>query len=74
MLDLVNWFYSILHGTLISYGSPYIKTIRYVFQDAVAIVQHITEAEEASRKLIKEAYARGSSDNITCVVVRFDVS
>lgn len=45
-----------------------------VSQDAVAIVQDITEAEEACRKLIKEAYARGSSDNITCVVVRFDIS
>ncbi|KAF3440127.1 hypothetical protein FNV43_RR18405 [Rhamnella rubrinervis] len=43
-------------------------------KDAVAIVQDITEAEEASRKLIAEAYARGSSDNITCVVVRFDNS
>ncbi|PON31536.1 Protein phosphatase [Trema orientale] len=40
-------------------------------KDAVAIVQDITEAEEACRKLIREAYARGSSDNITCVVVRF---
>ncbi|EXB37659.1 putative protein phosphatase 2C 11 [Morus notabilis] len=43
-------------------------------KDAVAIVKEITEAEEASRKLIKEAYVRGSSDNITCVIVRFDVS
>ena len=41
-------------------------------QDAVALVQDITDAEAAARKLIKEAYARGSSDNITCVVVRFD--
>ncbi|MBA0738129.1 hypothetical protein Gogos_011537 [Gossypium gossypioides] len=43
-------------------------------EDAVALVQHITDAEAAARKLIKEAYARGSSDNITCVVVRFDSS
>ncbi|RVW21150.1 putative protein phosphatase 2C 11 [Vitis vinifera] len=40
-------------------------------QEAVAIVQDIMDAEAASRKLIHEAYARGSSDNITCVVVRF---
>ncbi|XP_010260464.1 PREDICTED: probable protein phosphatase 2C 11 isoform X2 [Nelumbo nucifera] len=40
-------------------------------KDAVAIVQGISDAEVASRKLIEEAYARGSSDNITCVVVRF---
>ncbi|OAY58377.1 probable protein phosphatase 2C 11 isoform X2 [Manihot esculenta] len=43
-------------------------------QDAVALVQDITDAEAASRKLIQEAYARGSSDNITCIVVRFDNS
>ncbi|CBI19933.3 hypothetical protein VitviT2T_027942 [Vitis vinifera] len=40
-------------------------------KEAVAIVQDIMDAEAASRKLIHEAYARGSSDNITCVVVRF---
>ncbi|XP_042494997.1 probable protein phosphatase 2C 11 [Macadamia integrifolia] len=42
--------------------------------DAVAIVRGISDAEAASRKLIEEAYARGSSDNITCVVVRFENS
>ncbi|CAK9164916.1 unnamed protein product [Ilex paraguariensis] len=41
-------------------------------KDAVAIVQDISDAEAASRKLIQEAYGRGSSDNITCVVVRFE--
>ncbi|XP_062021095.1 probable protein phosphatase 2C 11 [Rosa rugosa] len=40
--------------------------------DVVAIVQDINEVEEASRTLVEEAYARGSSDNITCVVVRFN--
>ncbi|TXG53079.1 hypothetical protein EZV62_022248 [Acer yangbiense] len=43
-------------------------------KDAVTIAQEETDAEAASRKLIKEAYARGSSDNITCVVVRFENS
>ncbi|KAL3504325.1 hypothetical protein ACH5RR_034166 [Cinchona calisaya] len=43
-------------------------------KDAVAIIQDIIDAEAASRKLIEEAYARGSSDNITCVVVRFENS
>ncbi|OMO57172.1 phosphatase 2C (PP2C)-like protein [Corchorus olitorius] len=43
-------------------------------KDAVALVQDVTDAEAAARKLIKEAYSRGSSDNITCVVVRFDSS
>ncbi|PSS31749.1 Protein like [Actinidia chinensis var. chinensis] len=41
-------------------------------EEAVAIVEDITDTEAASRKLIEEAYARGSSDNITCVVVRFE--
>ncbi|PIA28526.1 hypothetical protein AQUCO_06900060v1 [Aquilegia coerulea] len=40
--------------------------------DAVALVQDISDAEAASRKLVQEAYGRGSSDNITCVVVRFE--
>ncbi|XP_057490471.1 probable protein phosphatase 2C 11 isoform X1 [Actinidia eriantha] len=41
-------------------------------EEAVAVVEDITDTEAASRKLIEEAYARGSSDNITCVVVRFE--
>ncbi|KAL2503650.1 putative protein phosphatase 2C 11 [Abeliophyllum distichum] len=41
-------------------------------KDAVYIVQDIKDAEVASRRLIEEAYARGSADNITCVVVRFE--
>ncbi|CAH2035517.1 unnamed protein product [Thlaspi arvense] len=43
-------------------------------KDAVAIVRDISDAETASRKLVQEAYARGSCDNITCIVVRFEVS
>lgn len=43
-------------------------------KDAVGIVQEISDAEAASRKLVQESYARGSSDNITCIVVRFDTS
>ncbi|KAK6115623.1 hypothetical protein DH2020_007892 [Rehmannia glutinosa] len=41
-------------------------------KDAVTIVKDIADAEAASRKLIEEAYGRGSSDNITCVVVRLE--
>ncbi|KAL1557095.1 protein-serine/threonine phosphatase [Salvia divinorum] len=41
-------------------------------KDAVNIVQDIPDAEAASRKLVEEAYGKGSSDNITCLVVRFD--
>ncbi|XP_019190363.1 PREDICTED: probable protein phosphatase 2C 11 [Ipomoea nil] len=41
-------------------------------KEAVAIVDEIKDAEAASRKLIEEAFGRGSTDNITCVVVRFE--
>lgn len=53
-------------------GSQRLSTTSCEIQDAVTIVQDIKDAEAASRKLIQEAYARGSSDNITCVVVRFE--
>lgn len=35
------------------------------------MVQAIDNAEDAATKLTSEAYAKGSADNITCVVVRF---
>ncbi|KAM7253317.1 hypothetical protein ACFE04_025935 [Oxalis oulophora] len=41
-------------------------------KEAVDLVQEETDAEAASRKLTNEAYARGSCDNITCIVVRFN--
>ncbi|KAG6419769.1 hypothetical protein SASPL_116281 [Salvia splendens] len=41
-------------------------------KDAVHIVQGIPDPEAASRKLVEEAYGKGSSDNITCLVVRFE--
>ncbi|XP_073223928.1 probable protein phosphatase 2C 59 [Cicer arietinum] len=40
-------------------------------EEAVAMIKPIEDAEEAAKRLMKEAYQRGSSDNITCVVVRF---
>ncbi|KAK9682967.1 hypothetical protein RND81_10G109800 [Saponaria officinalis] len=40
-------------------------------EDAVAMVKPMQDAEEAAKKLMQEAYQRGSADNITCVVVRF---
>ncbi|RYR04673.1 hypothetical protein Ahy_B06g084454 [Arachis hypogaea] len=39
--------------------------------EAVAIIKKIDDAEKAAKKLMQEAYQRGSSDNTTCVVVRF---
>ncbi|XP_038724863.1 probable protein phosphatase 2C 11 [Tripterygium wilfordii] len=43
-------------------------------EDAVAAVQDMRDAEAASRTLVREAFTRGSSDNITCIVVRFENS
>lgn len=35
------------------------------------MIKPIEDAEEAAKRLMQEAYQRGSADNITCVVVRF---
>lgn len=35
------------------------------------MVQPIDEPEQAAKRLMREAYQRGSADNITIVVVRF---
>ncbi|KAI8547682.1 hypothetical protein RHMOL_Rhmol07G0215000 [Rhododendron molle] len=40
-------------------------------EEAVAIVKPIQEPEDAAKRLMQEAYQRGSGDNITIVVVRF---
>ncbi|KAG0498378.1 hypothetical protein HPP92_002662 [Vanilla planifolia] len=40
-------------------------------EEAVAMIKPIDDPEEAAKRLMQEAYQRGSSDNITCVVVRF---
>ncbi|KAJ8430218.1 hypothetical protein Cgig2_006726 [Carnegiea gigantea] len=40
-------------------------------EEAVAMVKPIQDSEEAAKRLMQEAYQRGSADNITCVVVRF---
>lgn len=40
-------------------------------QDAVTMVQHIQDAQEAAKRLTDEAFKKGSADNITCVVIRF---
>jgi len=40
-------------------------------QEAVSMIKPIQDAEEAAKRLMQEAYQRGSSDNITCIVVRF---
>ncbi|XP_030448857.1 probable protein phosphatase 2C 59 [Syzygium oleosum] len=40
-------------------------------EEAVAMIKPIEDAEAAAKRLMQEAYQRGSADNITCVVVRF---
>ncbi|KAL9263613.1 putative protein phosphatase 2C 59 [Drosera capensis] len=40
-------------------------------EEAVAMIKPIQDSEAAAKKLMQEAYQRGSNDNITCVVVRF---
>ena len=35
------------------------------------MIKPIEDPEQAAKKLMEEAYQRGSADNITCVVVRF---
>ncbi|CAA6670343.1 unnamed protein product [Spirodela intermedia] len=40
-------------------------------EEAVAMVKPIEDPEAAARRLMEEAFQRGSADNITCVVVRF---
>ncbi|CAI0438609.1 unnamed protein product [Linum tenue] len=40
-------------------------------EEAVEMTKPIEDPEQASKRLLHEAYQRGSADNITCVVVRF---
>mmetsp|Transcript_41375 Transcript_41375/g.74404 ORF Transcript_41375/g.74404 Transcript_41375/m.74404 type:complete len:302 (-) Transcript_41375:953-1858(-) len=41
-------------------------------QESVALIKDIKDPEKAAVKLTEEAFARGSNDNITCVVLRFN--
>ena len=41
-------------------------------QEAVSLVKSIEDPEAAARKLTETTFAKGSTDNITCVVVRFN--
>ncbi|PIM97451.1 Phosphoprotein phosphatase [Handroanthus impetiginosus] len=40
-------------------------------EEAVSMTKPIKEPEAAAKRLMQEAYQRGSGDNITIVVVRF---
>lgn len=41
-------------------------------QDAVSLVKMEEDPEAAARKLTETAFSRGSGDNITCIVVKFE--
>ncbi|KAK4734675.1 hypothetical protein R3W88_008936 [Solanum pinnatisectum] len=41
-------------------------------EDAISLAQAEEEPEAAARKLTETAFTRGSADNITCIVVRFN--
>ncbi|KAF2293476.1 hypothetical protein GH714_002133 [Hevea brasiliensis] len=43
-------------------------------EEAVEMTKPIEDPEQAAKRLLQEAYQRGSADNITCVVVRFLVN
>lgn len=45
--------------------------MKCILQEAVSMVRPITDPEQAAEKLLLEAFQRGSSDNITVVIVRF---
>lgn len=42
------------------------------YQDAVALAINEEEPMAAARKLTDTAFTRGSADNITCIVVKFN--
>lgn len=44
----------------VSISAPHVKFV----------LQHVGDAELAAQKLTDEAFARGSSDNISCIVVQ----
>lgn len=39
-------------------------------QEAVTLVQGIPDAQRAVRRLVEEAYSRGSMDNISAVIIK----
>ncbi|KAK1392253.1 Protein-serine/threonine phosphatase [Heracleum sosnowskyi] len=41
-------------------------------EDAVSLATTVVEPEAAAQKLIDTAFTRGSADNITCIVVKFN--
>lgn len=43
-------------------------------QEAVDLIRNVKDAQEGSRMLVDHALSRFSTDNLTCMVVRFDAN
>lgn len=43
-------------------------------QEAVDLIRNVKDAQECSRMLVDHALSRFSTDNLTCMVVRFDAN
>lgn len=43
-------------------------------QEAVDLIRSVKDAQEGSRMLVDHALSRFSTDNLTCMVVRFDAN
>lgn len=43
-------------------------------QDAVDLIRNVKDAQEASKILVDHALSRFSTDNLSCMVVRFDAN
>ena len=70
------WFKSIFKNSpllafAILWTCKHISVLILTAQEAVGMIKVIEDPEEGARRLMTEAYQRGSADNITCVVVRF---
>ena len=48
-----------------------VKLFMYLIQDAVSIVESISDAMNAAKTLTETAFKKGSADNISALVVRF---
>lgn len=55
----------------ISFMSTCLSIYEFHVQDAIALAQTEEKPAAAAQKLAETAFARGSADNITCIVVRF---
>ncbi|KAF9616309.1 hypothetical protein IFM89_029085 [Coptis chinensis] len=65
---LLGYFFQ--DGIYLELGLMHRYPVEYNLE-AVSMIKSIEDPEQAAKRLMQEAYQRGSADNITCVVVRF---